>query len=133
VRVLPSAAAALATSALLAGCGAGPARTGGSALADLTVRVDPDGSGGTAEPRVLRLRCERAAQSRACGTVAAVSAADLAPTKPKTACAQIYGGPQTARVSGTLRGARVDARLSRTDSCESARWNRVRALLARAR
>jgi hypothetical protein len=44
------------------------------------------------------------------------------------ACTEIYGGPATARVRGTLQGKPVDARFSRTNGCEIARWERNRAL-----
>ncbi len=47
------------------------------------------------------------------------------PTPPGTACSQIYGGPQTARVSGIYRGRRILATFTRRDGCETARWRRV--------
>ena len=53
----------------------------------------------------------------------------FAPTPRGSACTQIYGGPQTALVTGRLRGRLVRARFSRKDGCEIARWNRVRFLL----
>jgi hypothetical protein len=40
-------------------------------------------------------------------------------------CSEIYGGPQEALVTGTLRGNRVFARFSRTDGCQLERWSRV--------
>ena len=43
-------------------------------------------------------------------------------------CTQIYGGPQTALVTGRLDGRRVRARFDRHNGCEIARWNRVRFL-----
>jgi hypothetical protein len=43
-------------------------------------------------------------------------------------CLEIYGGPQTALVTGRLRGRRVRARFNRHDGCEIGRWNRVRFL-----
>lgn len=45
------------------------------------------------------------------------------------ACAELYGGPQVAIVSGSVDGRRVWARLSRTDGCEIERWNRIPPLL----
>jgi hypothetical protein len=44
------------------------------------------------------------------------------------ACTAIFGGPQVARVTGRLRGARVRASFNRRDGCEVTRWNRVRFL-----
>ena len=37
----------------------------------------------------------------------------------------IYGGPQTAVVSGMLDGVRLWARFARRDGCEIGRWNSV--------
>ena len=48
---------------------------------------------------------------------------------PDRACAEVYGGPQTAHVIGNLEGRPVDRRFARTDSCEIADWNRAAALL----
>ncbi|MGH2922070.1 MAG: SSI family serine proteinase inhibitor, partial [Gaiellaceae bacterium] len=52
----------------------------------------------------------------------------FAPTPKNTACTLVYGGPQTAQVRGTFEGRRVNARFSRRNGCEIARWNRVRFL-----
>ena len=38
-------------------------------------------------------------------------------------CTQIYGGPQTAHVTGRWHGAAVDLRLSRVDGCRISQWN----------
>jgi hypothetical protein len=51
------------------------------------------------------------------------------PVPPDTACAELYGGPQLARVTGRVDGRRVWVRLSRANGCEIARWSRVPALL----
>jgi hypothetical protein len=51
---------------------------------------------------------------------------------PDAACTEIYGGPQTALVTGRLRGARVRAQFDRHNGCEIARWNRVRFLFPAA-
>jgi len=48
------------------------------------------------------------------------------PTRP---CTLIYGGPQTARVRGSVGPRRVDRRLSRTDGCGVADWDRLGPLL----
>jgi hypothetical protein len=51
------------------------------------------------------------------------------PTPRDTVCAEIYGGPQVAIVSGRVDGRWVWVRLSRIDGCEIERWGRVRGLL----
>ena len=46
-----------------------------------------------------------------------------------TMCTQLFGGPQTARVTGRWAGEPVDLALSRTDGCRIAQWDRLGALL----
>lgn len=47
----------------------------------------------------------------------------LKPVPAGRACAQVYGGPERATVIGSWRGERITATLSRTDACQTARWN----------
>ncbi|MFB9377114.1 SSI family serine proteinase inhibitor [Kineococcus gynurae] len=56
-------------------------------------------------------------------------AAAFAPVPKDRVCTMIYGGPQTARVTGTWAGATIDSSFKRTNGCEIARWNRMAALL----
>jgi hypothetical protein len=49
----------------------------------------------------------------------------FAPVPPGAACSDIYGGPQTARVTGTYRGRRVSTTFNRRNGCETARWTKV--------
>src|SRR5215203_2137077 len=44
-------------------------------------------------------------------------------------CGEIYGGPQRARITGTVGRRRVTVSIDRTDSCGINDWNRLRALL----
>jgi hypothetical protein len=123
---------ALLSVAAASACGSDdptPATPGDSTLATLTITVDRDGPKGQ-PPAELKLDCEAPTDSQACGEAAGVSAADLAPTPPDQACTEIFGGPETARIEGTIRGNPVDARFSRSDGCEIARWERVQDLLA---
>lgn len=53
----------------------------------------------------------------------------LAPLPSDVVCATVYGGPETARVTGTVRGRPVDLELSRTDACRTAQWDRLGPLL----
>jgi hypothetical protein len=118
--------------ALLAGCGDDdePASVTPPALADLTVRVDGDGPGDEVAKEV-EVQCAEAQDSALCTGVASLTAADFEPTPPDTACTQQYGGPQTAHVTGTLRGEPVDARFSREQGCEISRWDAVIPVLDR--
>lgn len=47
----------------------------------------------------------------------------FAPVPAGRACTEIYGGPQTATVTGTYRGEPVDAEFDRTNGCEISRWD----------
>ena len=52
----------------------------------------------------------------------------LEPVPPDTACAEIYGGPEEAEVSGTVTGRGVEATFERTNACEIDRWDRLAPL-----
>src|SRR5215212_1836248 len=122
----------VAALALLVGCGeddepaAAPAR-----LAELTVTVDRDGDG-SAAPKTAAVRCDAEGDSEACRALAALRAKAFAPTPGDVACTELYGGPQTATVRGTLRGEAIDARFSRVNGCEIARWGKIERLLGAA-
>ncbi|MCX2967868.1 MULTISPECIES: SSI family serine proteinase inhibitor [Streptomyces] len=47
------------------------------------------------------------------------------PVDENQMCTQIYGGPQTARITGEWGGREVDARFSRENGCEIHRWDRL--------
>jgi hypothetical protein len=53
----------------------------------------------------------------------------FAPVAPGTACTMLYGGPATARVTGTWAGRPVDATYDRSNGCEIGRWDRMVPLL----
>jgi hypothetical protein len=61
----------------------------------------------------------------ACRKLATGGTKLFAPTPKNVACTQIYGGPQVARVVGTVQGRRIWAKLSRTNGCEISRWDRL--------
>jgi hypothetical protein len=65
----------------------------------------------------------------ACRALAEHGATALPPVPDDQPCTMIYGGPQTARVTGSWNGAAVDSTLSRTNGCEIARWRALRGLL----
>ncbi len=44
-------------------------------------------------------------------------------------CTQIYGGPETARISGQIEGRRIERRFSRSDGCRVADWERAQPLI----
>ncbi|MFH0243237.1 SSI family serine proteinase inhibitor [Streptomyces sp. HK10] len=109
----------------------------------ITVATSPDGvaaphtaprgvrGGGAPTRRTHTLDCHPAGGSHpdalaACDAVDRASQGPRDPWRPVPAdamCAQIHGGPATARITGVWRGQRVDASFRRTDGCEIARWN----------
>jgi hypothetical protein len=124
---------AVAFAVLLVSCGGSgdaPAPEAGNLVANLRVTVKPEGSGGP--ERVRRVECgalgEDAIDPR-CRLLGGLALDDLDPVPRGMACAQVYGGPGTARVTGELRGVRVSAEFDLTDACEIARWRRNAALL----
>jgi len=99
--------------------------------AQLTVSVD-DGSGGVT---TYSLSCEPAGgdhpdPAAACAALAVAGAEAFGPPDPNQACTEIYGGPQTATVTGTLAGAPVNSTFSRQNGCEIARWDALTAVFA---
>ena len=76
------------------------------------------------------LRCNPARGSlahpaRACARLAAGGAKLFAPLPRNIVCTEIYGGPQRARVAGTVNGRRVWATFARSNGCEIDRWERI--------
>lgn len=57
----------------------------------------------------------------------------FAPVPSDMMCTEIYGGPQTATVTGTLRGEPVDAEFDRTNGCEISRWDQHAVILGEIR
>ena len=96
----------------------------------LHITVWPEGP--TKAARAWTLQCDPVGgtlphRASACRRLATIRR-PFRPVPADAVCAQIYGGPQTARVTGRLRGARVRASFNRRDGCEIDRWDRVRFL-----
>ena len=97
------------------------------ASTSLHITVWPEGP--HAAKRVWTLRCAPTGgtlprRAAACRRLAGMNR-PFRPVPRDAACLEIYGGPQTALITGRLRGARVRARFDRHDGCEIDRWNRV--------
>jgi hypothetical protein len=104
----------------LAACGAEEESPERPAATELTVRVDADGDGpGAANEARVR-------------SAKGLRPADFEPVPDDVACTEQFGGPETARVTGTLDGRQVDARFARNNGCEIARWDKVAPLLEAA-
>ncbi|MFW5899068.1 MAG: SSI family serine proteinase inhibitor [Jiangellaceae bacterium] len=59
----------------------------------------------------------------ACASLAEADPGVFDPVPPDQACTQIYGGPETATVTGELRGERLMAEFARNNGCEINRWD----------
>jgi hypothetical protein len=84
----------------------------------------------TGESVTWTLRCNPARGSlprpaRACSRLAAGGAKLFARLPRNIVCTEIYGGPQRARVVGTVDGRRIFATFARTNGCEIDRWQRI--------
>ena len=110
-----------------------PGRTGSSVPTTGTelVVVGTDGSGARVS---WRLTCDPPGGDHpdpeaACRVLAEGGDAALPAVRKDRVCTQVYGGPETATVSGTWRGRPVVSSFSRTDGCQIARWDALAALL----
>lgn len=124
-------AAVIAVVLVAAGCGADDEQAAAPKLAELTVTVDSDGDG-SAKAQTKDVQCDAASDSKTCRAVAGIKAETFEPTPGDVACTELYGGPQTATVKGTLRGKPVDAKFSRENGCEISRWDAAAGLLGAA-
>lgn len=101
--------------------------------ADLKIVVN-DGSGTTT---TWTLTCEPAGGNHpdpeaACRALDTNGTTALAAVAKDRSCTQIYGGPQTATITGTWRGAPVNSTFKRNNGCEVARWTALEGLLPTA-
>ena len=111
----------------IAACGDETEGSGDGASTELTLTLDVDGSGGE-PPRRASLSCPGGG-GPACDAVAALPADPAAPVPAQTACTEIYGGPETVALEGTLDGEPVDATLTRANGCEVERFDRFAKVL----
>jgi hypothetical protein len=116
-----------AAAALLAGCGDDDQPADEGALTEVTVTLDADGEGGS-EPLVEKVSCP-GGEAAVCAAVLDLPAAPVAPVPPQTACTEIFGGPDTFGIEGTLRGEQVDAEFTRANGCEIDRFDRFVPML----
>jgi len=104
--------------------------SGGRGDTDLTIVVD-NGSGSTS---TWRLTCNPPGGTHpdpkaACRALEANGAAALPPVPKDKACTQIYGGPDTATITGTWQGQDVISKFARNDGCQISRWKLMEGLL----
>ena len=133
--ILLSAAAMVAA---LLGCGDDDANSNGAVPATSAPPVElrlahRDGAGGAAR---AMLRCDgdgarvggylaRQDPRRLCRAARRLRRFLASRPDPERICTQIYGGPDTARVRGTIGRDRIDRRFSRVDGCAIADYDRM--------
>jgi len=130
-------AAAIVALGALAACGEREPSSAAPRV-ELKVRVS-DGEGQTAratlECRGRRARVTgflRRARSRPCGFARREARFLASRPDPDRVCTEVFGGPDTARVTGRIGKRRVDRRFSRSDGCAIADWDRASRLFAGA-
>jgi len=81
----------------------------------------------SAEPVVWTIDCanEDPEQNYACEFLANTDLGVFGSAAAPGPCTEIYGGPETAQVSGEVRGDNVNITYSRTDGCRIMRFNQV--------
>ena len=109
---------------------AAPSDGGTTGATALTVT----GTDSTGATTTWRLTCDPPGgdhpdPAAACAALDERGATALPPVDKGRVCTQVYGGPEVATVSGTWRGQTVLATFSRTDGCQTARWDALAALL----
>ena len=113
----------------LAACGAEDEQPAGSSSAD-TTRLTVEVTGTGAGPVTIELDC---GGSQPCDSdrLAKLERLTAPPDDPPLACTEQYGGPEEARVTGTLRGRPVDITIARTNGCGIADYEALFAALGR--
>jgi hypothetical protein len=125
--------AAVFSVVLLGACGdsdeadSGDASTAGDS--SLTVTLDPDGPDGPEEETTDEVSCEEGSEEAVCQAIAEIDVDALGPVSPDTACTELFGGPDTASLEGTMEGEEVDVDLTRANGCEIERFDAAVPLL----
>jgi hypothetical protein len=96
-----------------------------------------DAPGATPQTATLRCRGSRAiaggylagVPAQACQQARDLVAFLLSQPDPNRICTDIFGGEQTAKVTGSINGRRVQRAFARRNGCEIADWNRMGLLL----
>ncbi len=73
--------------------------------------------------------CGDSSDDAACLAVAEIDVDALGPVSPDTACTELYGGPDTLSLEGTIEGEDVDVDLTRVNGCEIERFDATVPLL----
>jgi LysM repeat protein len=112
---------------------------GSSAAARLTIEARTGTASTVLVPSEARLTCEgtpaatgflRRTADRACALVRRGTVEQVVDEQHSTrVCSMVYGGPQSARIRGTIKRRRVDLTVTRADGCGTAEWHTLETLL----
>jgi hypothetical protein len=110
--------------------GTGSVRPSASPATSLTVQVRASKD---AAPTTWTLTCDPVGGNhpdgaKACAALRTGAATAFAKPRTDQMCTDIFGGPQTAEVTGTWNGKPVSATFGRADGCQVSRWNAVAPL-----
>jgi hypothetical protein len=126
------------TAAVLAPAAAQAAPAAIAPPPDVTLNLAvTDAPGATPQTATLRCRGSRAiaggylagVPAQACQQARDLAAFLLSQPDPNRICTDIFGGEQTAKVTGSINGRRVQRAFARRNGCEIADWNRMGLLL----
>ena len=92
----------------------------------LEATLDIDGGQGDEAARTGSVACESQVD---CPGAESLTPADFEPVPAETACTEIFGGPETATITGSLAGEPVEGEFSRANGCEIERFDRFTPLL----
>jgi hypothetical protein len=113
----------------VAGLGAAAPAHAAKPATVLRVVADADGSG-PQEAETLRITCRSSGdRRRACRILRRLPREVFSPPEQPEVCTQQWGGPQTARIVGRVRGRSVDVRFDLVDGCAISRWELAAPLL----
>ncbi|QEU79890.1 SSI family serine proteinase inhibitor [Streptomyces subrutilus] len=136
--------AAFAVTSALAAAAAGPLPPlplAGLLTAPDRLTIAMTDTGNPRLDREYRLECDPAGgdhpqKEQACARLEHLSQEGrnpFAPVSDRQICTMQYGGPATARITGTWHGQKVDATFRRTNGCEISRWDELEPLLPSGR
>ncbi len=111
-------------------CAASPAHAVTPVTGD-QLHVTYDDGHGTVSTRTLRCHPtggSMAEAARACGRLDELGG-PVGAGPAHEMCSMIYGGPQTARITGTWHGRPVAESYSRSNGCQTERWQRMAPVL----
>jgi hypothetical protein len=113
--------------ATLSACGKNADSGSSSGETALTITLVSDEG---VDPETFKLKCDppggdHPQAAEACKALDAAGADVFKPVAKDQMCTDLYGGPQTATVTGTYKGEKVDAEFNRTNGCEIDRWEQL--------